>query len=149
MSTDTHNPYASPTAAAAGTQAGDHIVPVDWKTILRRWEMLRIPFNLVVGIAGLIALSVFPAISGGEVLAAGIVVYGIGANVCYLFGPIAELYVNWFMEGWGKRLLPEPIVTFFQSKALTWLMFLGGTLFSVILTLFIGFLGAIAGLGPQ
>jgi hypothetical protein len=67
-------------------------------------------------------------------------------RLCYFFGPLAELYINWFADTWGKRLFLDRILNFSQSEALTWFLFIAGTLFSVALTLFIGLAGALAGL---
>ena len=91
----------------------------------------------------------FLSLVPSELILAGIVVYGAGANVCYFFGPIAELYIHWIMDPWGKRLFGGQIFNFSGPKALTWLLFIAGTLFSVALTLFIGLVGAVAGLAPQ
>jgi predicted membrane channel-forming protein YqfA (hemolysin III family) len=92
MVTDVDNPYASP--AAAGTQESDEAAPLDWKSVLQRWEVLRIPYNLIVGVTGLISLSMFLSLLPSELILAGIVVYGVGANVRYFFGPIAEPYIR-------------------------------------------------------
>jgi hypothetical protein len=148
MSSDTENPYASPTATHDHVpQVGDTAAPVDWKSILWRWEVLRIPYNLIVGIAGLLSLALFPPIPWYELLA-GVVLYGVGANACYLLGPAVELYINWFMDIWGRRLLSDKATKLIRSKWLTWSLFFVGSLFSVALTLFIGLLGALVGLGP-
>ena len=149
MATDIDNPYASPAAAPAGTPASDEAAPLDWKSVLRRWEVLRLPYNLIVGVTGLISLSMFPSVAWGELMVAGIVVYGVGANVCYFFGPIAELYIHWIADTWGKRLFGGQIFNFSGPKASTWVLFIAGTLFSVALTLFIGLVGAVACLAPQ
>jgi hypothetical protein len=150
MLNDTNNPYASPAAAPGGTPASDEAAQLDWKSVLRRWEVLRLPYNLIVGVTGLISLIMFPSVALGELMVVvGIVLYGIGANVCFFFGPIAELYINWFADTWGKRFFLGQIFNFSQSKVLTWFLFTAGTLFSVLLTLFIGLVGALAGLEPH
>jgi len=147
MATDTDNPYSSPILVPEDAEAIDVSAEVDWKVILRRWELLRILFNGIVGVAGLFSITIFPPLPLEELIA-GIVLYGTAANICYFFGPLAQLYINWFASSAGKRLLPKSVRRFCQSAILTWLLFIGGTLFSVGLTLLIGVLGALAGLGP-
>jgi predicted membrane channel-forming protein YqfA (hemolysin III family) len=105
MATDIDNPYASPPAAPAGRPANDEAAQLDWKSVLRRWEVLRLPYNLIVGVTGLISLSMFLSLVPSELILAGIVFYGVGANVCYFCGPIAELYIHWIADTWGGATL--------------------------------------------
>jgi hypothetical protein len=69
------------------------------------WEIRRIPYNVAVGLTGLFSTIVFfyagsvfvqPMLEPGEDFAeplgvlAGILLFGIGANVCYTFSWILE-----------------------------------------------------------
>ncbi len=73
------------------------------------WEVRRIPFNLIVGTAGLLTCIVVGVVALGSDLLfhsefglpnppafslIGILLYGIGANICYTGGWIAELVVR-------------------------------------------------------
>ena len=75
--------------------------------ILKWWESRRIPFNLIVGGAGLVTLGVMRVftwlISEPFVPWQAIVVYGVAANLCYLFGPALEIAVD---KVWGRKVLP-------------------------------------------
>jgi hypothetical protein len=77
--------------------------------ILRWWEARRLPYNLIVGGAGLVTLGVvgvatlilpgdpgFPPI--GPVVA-----FGVLANLFYLLGPAVEIAAH---KLWGRTLLP-------------------------------------------
>ena len=79
--------------------------------ILGWWERRRLPYNLIVGGAGVFsiasALLVRLLPPGGELLPLppwqGIVAFGVLANVCYLAGPTVELIAE---KVWGRELLP-------------------------------------------
>jgi hypothetical protein len=90
------------------------------------WEYRRIPYNLIVGLFGLISLGVMALIEintpyamdmGSPLL--GIILFGLGANVFYTGGWIAELLAR----GIGK----EP------SRNLGPQLLLAGLVFSVLL----------------
>ena len=78
--------------------------------IITWWERRRLAYNATVGAAGLVSLAsvgLFNTLMGGEgvfpealILAA---VFGGMANLCYFFGPTAELL---FEKLWGRRVLP-------------------------------------------
>lgn|SRR5689334_4472353 len=97
--------------------------------LIRWWESRRLTFNLVVGVTGLVTLSI---ITVGVFLPMGVpltelpwravLAYGIAANVCYSFGWIAESAV----ERWLGR------ETYGVGPAL----FRHGLIFSIGLTLF-------------
>ncbi len=100
-----------------------------------RWEKLRIPYNLIVGVVGFVGVIVpwilwllgepdapDPAVSFRRA-AIGVVLYGVMANVCYCAGPVVECYLRWL----GLR-----------APRLTAVLFIIGTAFSVLLTGFIG-----------
>lgn len=76
-------------------------------SILKWWESRRIPYNLIVGGAGLVTLGVFRVftwvIGEGFVPWQPIVVFGALANICYLLGPTVEIAVD---KIWGRKVLP-------------------------------------------
>jgi hypothetical protein len=143
MTPSTENPYQSPQTVATEHGNGRLSEPVDWKSVLKRWEILRIPYNLIVGLTGLLALLLIPTPFPPNAIEEA-VVYGLLANVIYLLGPVTELYLNWFVDGWGNQIAPTWMVAFVRSRYLTALLFVGGTLFSVALTIVIGLCAAIA-----
>ncbi len=78
--------------------------------IISWWERRRLPYNACVGAAGLVSLGTvgfFNTLMGGDgmfpealVLAAA---FGVMANICYFFGPAAELLAE---KLWGRRVMP-------------------------------------------
>ena len=78
--------------------------------IIRWWEGRRLPYNAVVGTAGLISLGAanlvlaLPPDGHGEGIPVMVVlVVGLLANVCYLLGPMAEVAIEKLGKG---RILP-------------------------------------------
>jgi hypothetical protein len=79
--------------------------------IIRWWEKRRLPFNLVVGSAGVVSIGaawVMSALPPGGVFMPmipwqPIVAFGVMANVCYLIGPIAEILID---KIWSSDVLP-------------------------------------------
>jgi hypothetical protein len=77
--------------------------------IFRWWERRRLPYNLIVGSAGLITVAVadvaflFLDPSEGLVPWQAVVAFGVAANVCYLLGPAVEILAY---KLWGRSLLP-------------------------------------------
>ena len=77
--------------------------------ILRWWERRRLPYNLIVGSAGLITVAVADVVfvfldpSEGLVPWQAVVAFGVAANVCYLLGPTVEILAH---KLWGRSLLP-------------------------------------------
>jgi hypothetical protein len=143
------NPYQSPqTASVVSLSSSALPTQVDWKSILKRWELLRLPYNAIVGLAGVFSLAMFPQAILPRV-GGGIIAYGILANVMYLLGPVTELYLNWFLDAWEGRFVPRPVARFVRSRFLTALLFGGGSLFSVGLTLAVGLGGAFAAAMPN
>lgn len=116
-------------------------VPSHVIDIIKWWELRRIPYNLAVGTTGILTLAVVLLVAGiasekfGEPLGLpdppiiavfAVIGYGIGANVCFTGGWIAEILV--------RRLWPERIGIFGQAS------FFFGFVFSVVLTLVPAFL---------
>jgi len=138
VTASTDNPYQSPEAVSAEPPSPGTAPEFNWKAILKRWELLRLPYNLVVGLAGLLALALIPSSPGAI---GGAIIYGLVANVMYLLGPVTELYLNWFVDAWESRFVPRWLARFVRSRYVTAMLFIAGTLFSVVVTLVIG-LGA-------
>jgi hypothetical protein len=99
------------------------------------WEARRIPFNLIVGIAGILSIVVVCVVGLGSYFlfdgdfaippplfaAFGVLLYGIAANVFFTCGWLAELIVR---EVW-------PV----EADRFATLSFSLGLIFSVVLTL--------------
>ncbi|HLL82186.1 MAG TPA: hypothetical protein VK420_06025 [Longimicrobium sp.] len=97
---------------------------------VRWWESRRLTFNKAVGSAGLVTLAgmsflfALPPYSTPmplSFMAAGVVVYGIAANVCYTLGWMIELLAR---AAWGR-----------SAPDMGPLVFRQGVIFSVGLTL--------------
>lgn len=78
--------------------------------ILAWWERRRLAYNAFVGAAGVVSLGAVGMagvlLGEGVNLAgglAGAAVFGVMANVCYFFGPAAEVVLE---KLWGRRVLP-------------------------------------------
>lgn len=106
----------------------------DARGVFLRWEKLRLAYNVIVGLVGLVAIAPFfidrfdPGFLYGaapmRALLAGALMYAIAANVCYFVGPALECYVRWL----GLR-----------SPWLTRAVFAAGTLCSVLITVLLAF----------
>lgn len=99
------------------------------------WEARRIPFNLIVGSAGLLSIVVVGIVAAGRSLLFNsdlglpdpplfalfaVVIYGIMANVCFTGGWLVELVV--------RRIWPR------EADRFATLSFSLGLVFSVLLT---------------
>jgi hypothetical protein len=139
------NPYASPEPYIAESQSVDEQrarhTANPWKEIARRWERLRIWYNAILHLCGISGFLNDPLyfLQGAEFALA----YAIMANLCYLSGPIAEMYLNWFVDRWEQRL-PGFVVRVGRSTTLTIMLFTLGTLGSALLTLAISWASAFA-----
>lgn len=78
--------------------------------IITWWERRRLAYNAWVGGAGLVSLATigsFNALTGGDAMFPGalilVAVFGGMANLCYCFGPMAEVLME---KVWGRRVLP-------------------------------------------
>lgn len=137
------NPYAAPLTDPSPALSAEPTDGNPWKKIARRWELLRLPYNLLVGLAGLAALAGNDQLTLIDVID-GVIVFGIGANIFYFFGPIVEMYLHWLGDAGENRFLPRTAVSLIRSPLVTWVLFLPGVLFSVCLTLGIGFFATTA-----
>lgn len=97
-------------------------------SIVRWWESRRFLFNLSVGSAGLLSLAMatlirhLPPHAGSfPVPWAGVLVYGVLANLCYTLGPVGDLVL--------RRALGE------RAPAVGPVLFRYGFVFSLGLTL--------------
>ena len=79
-------------------------------SILAWWEKRRLAYNVAVGSAGLVSYTLAlgfawlpPNGFRPPLVLAPILVFGLMANVCYLFGPAVEILVD---KLWGRRILP-------------------------------------------
>ena len=115
---------------------GRHEEARAWWQVILWWEIRRVAYNFVVGLAGVITCAALFGIATYAERTIGspfglpdpriiglfaIVAYGIGANVCYTSGWIAELL--------GRSLWPGKMEDFGIFT------FAAGTAFSVVLTL--------------
>jgi hypothetical protein len=80
--------------------------------ILRWWEARRLPYNLVVGSAGMVTLGVVTVVSLLPPNPVGVpwlfpwpavIAFGVLANLCYLLGPAVEIAAE---RIWGGKVLP-------------------------------------------
>lgn len=82
-------------------------------SILGWWEKRRLPYNLMVGAAGVFATGTFlflawlpPFSFGGDItpeILIPITIFGVMANVCYTFGSVLEILAH---KVWGRDVLP-------------------------------------------
>ena len=113
--------------------------------IILWWEARRLFFNIVVGIAGVITIFtiLFSAMIAEKLVnepigwpdpplfaIIGVVLYAIGANVCYTAGWLAELISR---EVWGDN-----------ARSFAEISFTLGVIFSFLLTLLPGGLAVVA-----
>ena len=97
------NPYTSP-------QSGPRTTPLDDASadpaVLRlarigevalAWEKLRLPYNLMLAVAALVAVLNFNAgLLADPRALADMLLAALAANACYCAGPLVEGYVTWF-----------------------------------------------------
>jgi hypothetical protein len=74
------------------------------------WEKRRLAYNVGVGAAGLVSLVSVPLIVALPPFSnvfippwQAVVAFGLGANVCYFLGPLAEIAIE---KVWGRQVLP-------------------------------------------
>lgn len=144
MATEEPNPYAAFEAEAGIVAIAG---ATDWRVIAARWERYRIPFNICLLVLGS-GLLVMAMGVDAIMMVPGVIVFGVAANVCYLFGPITEMYLHWFVERQRDRV-PASIAAFVLSEKCTTWMFLLGLTFSVMLTCGVGFWLVAEAMQPQ
>lgn len=106
MSTD---PYAPPRSDSAGEVLLNQLA---LKEVVTGWERKRPVYNLILLVPGLIIVAIM-VMNQGMPLAVGVVgalMIGIGANVAYFLGPLAELYFRALFRngepiGQGRNLM--------------------------------------------
>lgn len=143
---DQPNPYEAFETPETGValNAG---AKTDWREIAARWERYRIPFNICLLVLGT-GLLVMALGQAAIAMIPDVIVFGVVANLCYLFGPITEMYLGWFVERNHNRI-PPAIATFVLSAKCTTWMFLAGLTFSIMLTCGAGFLFLLDSLNQQ
>ena len=115
--------------------------------IILWWEKRRVPYNLIVGVAGLFTCAVTVAVAAiasdkfGEPLSLpdlpisavlAVIAYGVGANVCYTGGWISEALVR---KIWQERTGAFGQITFTLGLVFSVLITLApAAFFSVLLT---------------
>lgn len=71
--------------------------------MVRWWEIRRIPYNIIVGLSGLLSsfaiLSQHPSIKWTEILWYAALPYGLFANVAYLAGWVIEILIFYYFNG--------------------------------------------------
>ncbi len=114
-------------------QRPEHFHLSSWLEVIVWWELRRIPFNLIVGVAGILTVFTLSALQmkftnyfilppgGAPFVLFEIVFYGIAANICYTAGWIVEL---------ASRLVWKD-----YTRHLGKISFAAGLIFSVLLTL--------------
>lgn len=122
------DPYAPPSSPAS--PADDQRPAL--REIVLAWERLRLLYNALLAVPGLLVLNAMIGDFGMPLFSAilsGIFV-AVSANLCFLLGPVAELYLRglfrkgqplgrgrWLIFGSGTMLsLFLFILTYFQMK---------------------------------
>ena len=131
-----------------GTFLADFLYPAPAErrvgAIIRWWEKRRLPYNLIVGVTGLLPLTlgalfttVVATLQPVDMFRAAIW-WGLWANVCYSLGPAAEIALE---KLFGRRLLPAGPLLFRAGVTVA----VGVTLLPLI-PLLIGFVLRLLGL---
>jgi hypothetical protein len=114
------DPYAPPSSPAL--PADDQRPAL--REIVLAWEKLRLLYNGLLAVPGILVLNSMIGQFGmrlAEAILSGVFV-AVCANLCYLLGPVAELYLRglfgrWLIFGSGTLLsLFLFILTFIQMK---------------------------------
>ncbi len=90
------------------------------------WEKKRVLYNIIVGVAGIIVLLLLPYFSILDLL--GVIIYGVIVNLFYSLGFLIEVAARHYFK--SDIDFTEKRETFFGA----------GLIFSVLVTLGIGFL---------
>ena len=105
-------------------------------SIVGWWEKRRLAYNVAVGSAGLVSLGMAYLVNllppGGFPTPLSwipIAVFAVMANVCYLFGPATELFIE---KLWGPKVLPTGPALFRIGLTFS----VGLALFPTLLTVF-------------
>lgn len=113
------NPYEPPTAP---DPTSGEILNSRVKETLRKWNKLRIIYNLVLFVVGMLVAT--PSLMDFPDLILGIIIYAILANICFCAGPFLDVYFLVFSDT-KTSLLRNTLFTF-------------GLLGSILLTLIFG-----------
>ena len=74
----------------------------DLKHIIKQWESLRLAYNIVLLIEGVLVYFWLVKHSGPLPNIFNVVVFGISANAFFSFGPLLELYLSAYGYKMGK-----------------------------------------------
>lgn len=120
--------------------------PTTW-SVVRWWESRRMAYNLSVGAAGLLSLGTIalseylpPVSHPSGIPWAGVVVWGVGANLFYCLGPVLDALIchKWgaqyaaigptmfrygFVFAVGLTLMPVPLAVVFYLVRLVGFLF--------------------------
>ena len=107
--------------------------PADWKAIAYSWEILRIPFNLIIGLAGLTVLDFYREFTIWQATQ-GILTYAFLANVMFMLGPITEMYLNWIVDFKEGKFVPKAVQVLIRSPFLSRLLFIAGCCYALKVT---------------
>ena len=123
------------------------VSPASAWDVIGWWESRRVPFNLIVGSAGILSCIIVGVVAVGASILfdsdfglpnpplfalVGILLYGIVANICFTGGWLVELLV--------RRLWPR------EADRFATMSFSLGLVFSVLLTLTPGIVSGAAGI---
>ena len=101
------NPFSAPatTDQNAGRKPPEpKQTPVDFGSVIKTWEILRIAYNLIMGaITIALTLVMYPENLLDLVFWFSVVVGALIANLCFLMGPAIEGYGRYFGL-WGRPL---------------------------------------------
>jgi hypothetical protein len=76
--------------------ASDDSVLGRLKPVLIRWELLRVPYNMILVIAVVAAVSAWPTQPWGHSIFWGrLLLAAMAANVCFCAGPAFDGYLTW------------------------------------------------------
>jgi len=115
------NPYEPPSAKDIPLREW---APIDYRNIMKRWRPLRLKYNFILLVVGLLTMiSILPYFEGIFIL--GILFYGAFANLFFTLGVIPELFFAYTTQDSDLPTLRKFI-------------FIAGLLFSIALTLFLG-----------
>ncbi|WP_420463277.1 hypothetical protein [Candidatus Palauibacter sp.] len=130
-----------------GTFLADFLYPAPAErrvgAIIRWWEKRRLPYNLVVGVTGLVTMTfgvlvtvVVDTLQPIDMFR-GAIWWAVMANLCYSLGPVAEIALE---KMFGGRLLPAGPLLFRAGVTLA----VGVTLLPILL-LIIGTVATLLG----
>ena len=100
----TANPFEPPEVDVSVTDAQDVGGLV---AIVRRWEVYRLYYNVLVLASGLAGVLPLPTVLLRPLTVVAIALWAVGANVLFMIGPACDLYLARYgiTHPWPRRLL--------------------------------------------